>query len=683
MRTAARLLCMVIIASIGWFAPTPAKAATPPWQDLPDNLFDRMACFDSSNADVIWTTDGNAYAWKTSTQLTSYTTPSARGMGSQWCSEDGYFYNTEYTIVRDQTTNDDNYVNLTLVRRSLTQAPTTVTTLRSAFVDNQTDVTGAMSIVSRTKNTLTTLRSSDGTNWSTQTYTFVEPIADIIITQHNASQLYVITMPQTWYRTDETLPRNRTISQFTVWKSSDAGRTWRSQARVTLPQSCPIVVLPQTNDIDNTTCYRMWLTIQFVQTPTRYTSPDAVAIKLTYVKNGLITGKTIFSADSGRTWQDVQPIQGTSSDTHQPFFNDSDYPSRMYRPVPELIYTPSSIFFSAYVSQHLQTTHAYDPISDSITRAPAMETTNQRTWYPLSVRLSTRCEDTNNPLGNQVVTVATLPTVRICKNNDGIAYWDSGNWQWQQISADNPHAQLIAVSDTLPLTIVRQRCQPSPTYGRYPTLDCTTMQYLQVAPRKAVTTPVTLTTPLAIPYERTTQHTIDPRFKTYWDAHGGLAQFGYPISEPFNEGAEDGTTLLVQYFERNRFEWHPNQRGTPYEVQLGLIGNYFGAKAQLAQPGPFARQNGDTEPGQIYFAETGHTLRNAFKRHWQGTGGLAQYGYPISEEFFEVNPADGQTYVVQYFERARFEWHPDNIGTPYEVLLGLLGNQLLVEKGWN
>jgi hypothetical protein len=217
----------------------------------------------------------------------------------------------------------------------------------------------------------------------------------------------------------------------------------------------------------------------------------------------------------------------------------------------------------------------------------------------------------------------------------------------------------------------------------YPTLDCTTMQYLQVAPRKAVTTPVTLTTPLAMPYERATQHTIDPRFKTYWDTHGGLAQFGYPISEPFNQVAEDGTTLLVQYFERNRFEWHPNQRGTPYEVQLGLIGNYFGAKAQQVQPGPFARQNGDTEPGQIYFAETGHTLRNAFKRHWQGTGGLAQYGYPISEEFYEVNPADGQTYVVQYFERARFEWHPDNIGTPYEVLLGLLGNQLLVEKGWN
>ena len=34
------------------------------------------------------------------------------------------------------------------------------------------------------------------------------------------------------------------------------------------------------------------------------------------------------------------------------------------------------------------------------------------------------------------------------------------------------------------------------------------------------------------------------------------------------------------------------------------------------------------------------------------------FGYPISEEFAEVNPTDGNTYSVQYFERNRFEWHP-------------------------
>jgi len=28
----------------------------------------------------------------------------------------------------------------------------------------------------------------------------------------------------------------------------------------------------------------------------------------------------------------------------------------------------------------------------------------------------------------------------------------------------------------------------------------------------------------------------------------------------------------VQYFERNRFELHPEQAGTPFEAQLGLLG---------------------------------------------------------------------------------------------------------------
>jgi hypothetical protein len=48
----------------------------------------------------------------------------------------------------------------------------------------------------------------------------------------------------------------------------------------------------------------------------------------------------------------------------------------------------------------------------------------------------------------------------------------------------------------------------------------------------------------------------------------------------------------------------------------------------------------------------------------------------------EVNPGDGITYTVQYFERARFEYHPEYAGTEYEVLLGLLGNEMLRERSW-
>jgi len=87
-------------------------------------------------------------------------------------------------------------------------------------------------------------------------------------------------------------------------------------------------------------------------------------------------------------------------------------------------------------------------------------------------------------------------------------------------------------------------------------------------------------------------------------------------------------------------------------------------------------------PTSRYFPETRHNLGGAFKRFWEAQGGLAQFGYPKTEPFREVNPADGRIYTVQYFERNRFEYHPEQAGTRYEVLLGLLGNQLLKQQGW-
>jgi hypothetical protein len=69
-------------------------------------------------------------------------------------------------------------------------------------------------------------------------------------------------------------------------------------------------------------------------------------------------------------------------------------------------------------------------------------------------------------------------------------------------------------------------------------------------------------------------------------------------------------------------------------------------------------------------------LRNQFLAYWQSKGGLAIFGYPISEPFQEG------PYIVQYFERNRFELHPENAGTPYEVLLGLLGTDRARARGF-
>src|SRR5207302_7511108 len=77
-------------------------------------------------------------------------------------------------------------------------------------------------------------------------------------------------------------------------------------------------------------------------------------------------------------------------------------------------------------------------------------------------------------------------------------------------------------------------------------------------------------------------------------------------------------------------------------------------------------------PDSHTFPETGHSVSGVFWTYWQQHGGLAQQGYPISEEMQEVSDLNGQTYTVQYFERAVFEKHPEN-QPPYDVLLSQLG----------
>jgi hypothetical protein len=84
----------------------------------------------------------------------------------------------------------------------------------------------------------------------------------------------------------------------------------------------------------------------------------------------------------------------------------------------------------------------------------------------------------------------------------------------------------------------------------------------------------------------------------------------------------------------------------------------------------------------MYFAETRHSLGGRFLAYWQATGGLPVYGYPLSEEVPEVNPRNGQTYTVQYFERNRIEYHPENAGSPFEMQQGLLGGDLLLRGLW-
>ncbi|OAN47397.1 sortase [Chloroflexus islandicus] len=177
---------------------------------------------------------------------------------------------------------------------------------------------------------------------------------------------------------------------------------------------------------------------------------------------------------------------------------------------------------------------------------------------------------------------------------------------------------------------------------------------LPVAANTAAGTPVLF---------RETGHTLAYAFREFYDRQGGLPIFGYPLTEVF---IEDGRP--VQYFERARFEWHADLA----LVQVGHLGRW--AAAAYADhpaftPLPAAPANAD------FFPETGHSLSGAFRTFWWRNGGLPTFGYPLSEPF-EISDENGQPRLVQYFERARFEWHPQN-PPRYQVLLGHLGRAWL------
>ena len=68
--------------------------------------------------------------------------------------------------------------------------------------------------------------------------------------------------------------------------------------------------------------------------------------------------------------------------------------------------------------------------------------------------------------------------------------------------------------------------------------------------------------------------------------------------------------------------------------------------------------------GNIYFAQTGHSIQNGFLSYWLWHGQVARLGYPLTEEV-----QDGGL-TVQYFERTRLEYNaktgtirPGNVGT--------------------
>ncbi|MEA3345243.1 MAG: hypothetical protein U9Q78_03215 [Chloroflexota bacterium] len=135
-----------------------------------------------------------------------------------------------------------------------------------------------------------------------------------------------------------------------------------------------------------------------------------------------------------------------------------------------------------------------------------------------------------------------------------------------------------------------------------------------------------------------TGHTVQGPFLVYFQAHGGSESFGYPITGEFLHHG-----LWVQYFEKARMEYHP-ENPPRYRVQLGLLGERLGRREPPIPPSyaPLA-----LDRSRRYYPQTGHTLSQPFLAYYDARGDLDRFGYPLSE------PYRLHGILVQDFQRAR------------------------------
>ncbi len=178
---------------------------------------------------------------------------------------------------------------------------------------------------------------------------------------------------------------------------------------------------------------------------------------------------------------------------------------------------------------------------------------------------------------------------------------------------------------------------------------------------------------------------VEGRLLHYWNGNGGLPIFGLPLGPQREEPTPEGR-FVAQWFERERLEFHPELR-PPYDVQLGRLGDEL-----LRRQGRDwrAEAHGESMAGPCQrFATTDRVVCGPFLQYWRSAGldlgdpgvsereSLALFGYPLTAPRIETN-SSGDRVLTQWFERARFEYHPRN-PPAYQVLLGRLGAELAGE----
>jgi hypothetical protein len=192
-----------------------------------------------------------------------------------------------------------------------------------------------------------------------------------------------------------------------------------------------------------------------------------------------------------------------------------------------------------------------------------------------------------------------------------------------------------------------------------------------------------------------TGYDVSGRFLQFWNTNGGLPVFGYPISCEGSQYIQDPVNpgyYTVQWFQRFRLEKHNIPQ--PYDVLLGRMGFEVLVFQGLAnaQTGTTVFPPQQQQIGCRFFG-TNQNSCGDFLNKWNADAGnfsqppagtvmqkgLALYGNALSDRHMEYiddpDPNVAGNYDVQWYERARFEYHPKNPAGS-QIQGGLLGTLL-------
>jgi hypothetical protein len=139
-----------------------------------------------------------------------------------------------------------------------------------------------------------------------------------------------------------------------------------------------------------------------------------------------------------------------------------------------------------------------------------------------------------------------------------------------------------------------------------------------------------------------------PFLKMFQSADEPLLVFGFPITDvldhPYNPN------LKVQYFQRARMDFD-SSLPEGQQITLAPLGIFFYDPAKSGEDANIYTNNAACR----YFEETKQSVCYLFLQFYTAHNGDKFFGLPISE----VRVIDGR--LVQYFERAKMEWWPENV----------------------